>query len=76
MQTGEAQILHASTSEVYGDPQVHPQPRLLGGVNPIGVRSCYDEGKRVAETLCFDFTGRMAWIFGSSASSTPTALGC
>jgi UDP-glucuronate decarboxylase len=49
-------ILHASTSEVYGDPTVHPQPETYwGNVNPIGVRSCYDEGKRVAETLCFDY---------------------
>jgi UDP-glucuronate decarboxylase len=51
-----ARILHASTSEVYGDPQVHPQPESYwGNVNPIGIRSCYDEGKRVAETLCFDY---------------------
>jgi UDP-glucuronate decarboxylase len=51
-----AKILLASTSEVYGDPQVHPQPEeYWGHVNPIGVRSCYDEGKRVAETLAFDY---------------------
>jgi UDP-glucuronate decarboxylase len=51
-----ARLLHASTSEVYGDPEVHPQPESYwGNVNPIGVRSCYDEGKRVAETLCFDY---------------------
>lgn len=51
-----ARILHASTSEVYGDPEVHPQPESYwGNVNPIGIRSCYDEGKRVAETLCFDY---------------------
>jgi len=51
-----ARLLHASTSEVYGDPQVHPQPESYwGNVNPIGPRSCYDEGKRVAETLCFDY---------------------
>ena len=51
-----ARILHASTSEVYGDPQVHPQPESYwGNVNCIGTRSCYDEGKRAAETLCFDF---------------------
>src|SRR4026208_1827622 len=50
-----ARILQASTSEVYGDPQVHPQPETYwGNVNPIGVRSCYDEGKRVAETLMMD----------------------
>ena len=49
-------ILQASTSEVYGDPTVHPQPETYwGNVNPIGVRSCYDEGKRVAETLCMDY---------------------
>lgn len=51
-----ARILQASTSEVYGDPQVHPQPEeYWGNVNPIGLRSCYDEGKRVAETLCMDY---------------------
>ena len=51
-----AKILQASTSEVYGDPSIHPQPEeYWGNVNPIGVRSCYDEGKRVAETLLFDF---------------------
>ncbi|HET7157295.1 MAG TPA: UDP-glucuronic acid decarboxylase family protein [Hyphomicrobiaceae bacterium] len=49
-------ILQASTSEVYGDPSVHPQPEAYwGNVNPIGVRSCYDEGKRCAETLFFDY---------------------
>lgn len=52
----KARILQASTSEVYGDPNVHPQPESYwGNVNPIGVRSCYDEGKRVAETLMMDF---------------------
>jgi len=51
-----ARILQASTSEVYGDPQVHPQPETYWGhVNPIGVRACYDEGKRVAETLMMDY---------------------
>ena len=51
-----ATLLLASTSEVYGDPQVHPQPETyVGSVNPIGPRSCYDEGKRIAETLCFDY---------------------
>ncbi len=51
-----AKILQASTSEVYGDPQVHPQPEnYWGHVNPIGIRSCYDEGKRCAETLFFDY---------------------
>src|SRR4030066_1509055 len=49
-------ILQASTSEVYGDPDVHPQPESYwGNVNPIGIRSCYDEGKRVAETLMMDY---------------------
>lgn len=51
-----ARILQASTSEVYGDPSVHPQPESYwGNVNPIGIRSCYDEGKRVAETLFMDY---------------------
>ena len=51
-----ARILQASTSEVYGDPEVHPQPEhYRGNVNPIGIRSCYDEGKRMAETLFFDY---------------------
>jgi UDP-glucuronate decarboxylase len=51
-----ARILQASTSEVYGDPEVHPQPEAYwGNVNPIGPRSCYDEGKRVAETLMMDY---------------------
>jgi UDP-glucuronate decarboxylase len=54
-----ARILQASTSEVYGDPQVHPQPESYWGhVNPIGPRSCYDEGKRCAETLFFDYYGQ------------------
>ena len=52
----KAKILQASTSEVYGDPAVHPQPESYWGhVNPIGIRSCYDEGKRCAETLFFDY---------------------
>lgn len=51
-----ARILQASTSEVYGDPQIHPQTEdYWGNVNPIGIRSCYDEGKRVAETLMMDY---------------------
>ncbi|MCM1063456.1 MAG: SDR family oxidoreductase [Eubacterium sp.] len=51
-----ARILQASTSEVYGDPEVHPQPESYRGcVNPIGIRACYDEGKRMAETLFFDY---------------------
>ena len=52
----KAKILQASTSEVYGDPKIHPQPESYwGNVNPIGIRSCYDEGKRCAETLFFDY---------------------
>ena len=52
----KARVFQASTSEVYGDPDVHPQPESYwGNVNPIGIRSCYDEGKRVAETLFFDY---------------------
>jgi UDP-glucuronate decarboxylase len=52
----KAKILQASTSEVYGDPDVHPQPEgYWGRVNPIGTRACYDEGKRCAETLFFDY---------------------
>jgi UDP-glucuronate decarboxylase len=51
-----ARILQASTSEVYGDPEIHPQPESYwGNVNPIGIRSCYDEGKRLAETLMMDY---------------------
>lgn len=52
----QATLLQASTSEVYGDPEVHPQVETYrGNVNPIGVRACYDEGKRCAESLCFDY---------------------
>ncbi|MFM7613974.1 MAG: GDP-mannose 4,6-dehydratase, partial [Synechococcales cyanobacterium] len=52
----KARFLLASTSEVYGDPEVHPQTEdYRGNVNPIGIRSCYDEGKRTAETLAFDY---------------------
>ncbi len=51
-----AKVLQASTSEIYGDPEVHPQPESYRGcVNPIGTRACYDEGKRAAETLCADY---------------------
>lgn len=67
-----ARILQASTSEVYGDPQIHPQPETYwGNVNPIGIRSCYDEGKRLAETLMMDYhrqnkvDTRIARIFNS-----------
>ena len=56
-----AKIMQASTSEVYGDPQVHPQPETYWGhVNPTGPRACYDEGKRSAETLCFEYNRRHA----------------
>ena len=52
----KAKILQASTSEVYGDPEIHPQPETYrGNVNPIGIRACYDEGKRCAESLFFDY---------------------
>ena len=52
----KSRIFQASTSEVYGDPEVHPQVESYWGrVNPIGIRSCYDEGKRCAETLFFDY---------------------
>jgi UDP-glucuronate decarboxylase len=52
----KAKIFQASTSEVYGDPEQHPQTESYWGhVNPIGIRSCYDEGKRIAETLCMDY---------------------
>ena len=51
-----SKVLQASTSEIYGDPEVHPQPeKYWGKVNPVGIRSCYDEGKRCAETLFFDY---------------------
>src|SRR5215218_8801384 len=54
-----AKVLQTSTSEVYGDPEVHPQPESYrGSVNPIGIRSCYDEGKRCAESLVMDFHRR------------------
>ncbi len=56
---GSIPILQASTSEVYGDPLVHPQAETYwGNVNPVGIRSCYDEGKRAAETICFDYHRR------------------
>ena len=51
-----AKLLFASTSEIYGDPKINPQPEnYFGNVNPNGIRSCYDEGKRISETLCSDF---------------------
>lgn len=61
----KARIVQASTSEVYGDPEVHPQPESYrGNVNPIGIRSCYDEGKRVAETLMMDYHRQNAVSIG------------
>ena len=52
----KARLLHTSTSEIYGDPKEHPQKEEYNGnVNPIGIRACYDEGKRASETLCFDY---------------------
>lgn len=52
----KARLLLASTSEVYGDPEMHPQEETYwGNVNPIGPRACYDEGKRVAETICYAY---------------------
>ena len=58
-QEHDARILQASTSEVYGDPFVHPQPESYwGNVNTIGLRSCYDEGKRASETLSWIITGK------------------
>jgi GDPmannose 4,6-dehydratase len=73
----KAKIFQASTSEVYGDPAIHPQPEhYWGHVNPIGPRSCYDEGKRCAETLFFDYHASTACASRSPASSTPTARAC
>jgi nucleoside-diphosphate-sugar epimerase len=76
----KAKIFQASTSEVYGDPVIHPQPEhYWGHVNPIGPRSCYDEGKRCAETLFFDYRRqhglriKVARIFNTYGDG---ALGC
>src|SRR6516164_1112264 len=72
-----AKILQASTSEVYGDPTVHLQSEdYWGNVNPIGFRSCYDEGKRCAETLFFDYWRQHNFRSRSPASSIPTGRGC
>lgn len=72
----KARILLASTSEIYGDPQVHPQPESYwGNVNTIGIRACYDEGKRVAETMMYAYKNqnnvdvRVARIFVSPPGS-------
>jgi len=63
--------------EVYGDPAVHPQPESYwGNVNPIGPRSCYDEGKRAAETLFFDYHRQHGLAIKVARSSTPTVRGC
>jgi UDP-glucuronate decarboxylase len=71
----KVKILQSSTSEVYGDPTEHPQRESYwGNVNPIGVRSCYDEGKRCAETLFFDYHRQHK--SGSFGSSTLTGQGC
>ena len=72
-----ARFLIASTSEVYGDPQVHPQPETYwGNVNPIGPRGVYDEAKRYAEALTMAYHSQQGVDTRSSASSTPTARGC
>jgi UDP-glucuronate decarboxylase len=77
-----ARFMQASTSEVYGDPEVHPQPETYWGhVNPTGPRACYDEGKRAAETLCFDFERmgradvRVARIFNTYGPRLPAEDG-
>ncbi|MCP4099442.1 MAG: SDR family oxidoreductase [Planctomycetaceae bacterium] len=74
----KARFLQASTSEVYGDPKIHPQVESYwGDVNPIGLRSCYDEGKRCAETLCFDYrrqhglSVKVARIFNTYGPNMP-----
>ena len=73
----KAKVFQASTSEVYGDPTVHPQPESYwGNVNPIGIRSCYDEGKRCAETLFLIITANINSRLRSLESSTPMALAC
>ena len=74
----KAKILQASTSEVYGDPSVHPQAEnYWGNVNPIGLRTCYDEGKRCAESLFFDYHRQQGNLVSRSpVSSTPTGRAC
>jgi UDP-glucuronate decarboxylase len=72
-----ARILQASTSEVYGDPKVHPQREdYWGHVNPIGTRACYDEGKRAAETLFVNYHGRTMFALRLSGFSTPMVPEC
>jgi UDP-glucuronate decarboxylase len=73
----KARIFQASTSEVYGDPQIHPQPESYWGhVNPNGIRACYDEGKRCAETLFFDYHRQHNLKIKMPGSSTPTDHAC
>ena len=72
-----ARFLLASTSEVYGDPQVHPQPETYWGhVNPVGPRGVYDEAKRFAEAITMAYQRYHGWTPASSGSSTPTGRGC
>ena len=72
-----ARFLLASTSEVYGDPLVHPQPETYwGNVNPIGPRGVYDEAKRYAEALTMAYLRQQGVDTASCGSSTPTARGC
>ena len=72
-----ARFLLASTSEVYGDPQIHPQPESYWGhVNPIGPRGVYDEAKRYAEALTMAYHRQQGVDTRSCGSSTPTAPGC
>lgn len=73
----KAKVLQASTSEIYGDPLVHPQPEdYLGNVNPIGVRSCYDEGKRIGRRSARILPGSAESMPAWFASSIPTGLIC
>ena len=72
-----ARLLLASTSEVYGDPEVHPQPESYRGcVNTIGIRSCYDEGKRIMKHFVLITIVCMLWRSVWLVSSTPTVLVC
>lgn len=72
-----AKILQASTSEVYGDPEVHPQPESYwGNVNPIGIRSCYDEGNVVLKLSLWIITGRITYALKLFVFSIHTVLGC
>ena len=74
--SNKSPVLFTSTSEVYGDPEMSPQKEdYWGRVNPIGIRSCYDEGKRCAETLCFDFHGASARPTFGCQEACPTKVG-